>query len=182
MLKETRPDTYHTFRLHYWDWRKEMQTDANSPFMDDRLGSTMYSTNGTPIVQGTLRANNWMTRCWMLEAGLICDPNNDTGCLQRCPLTQGMNACRIDNPGWPSIDHVNSAVGMGSYDGGTYNKLSTSGFRNFMEGFNVLSNNDAGRQSCSNDQLCMCEDELPQCNGSQPSQPIARLLHNSVRK
>ena len=184
MLKETQPDTYHMFRLHYWDWRKELQTDANSPFKYNRLGSTESDMeNGAPPVNGTLVDNGWTTRCWMLTpAGMICDPNRNTGRLQRCPRIQGVNACRIDNPDWPGIDDVNNAVGMSNYDGGTYNRFSASGFRNFMEGFNLLSNDDAGRQSCSTNNLCTCEDRRPQCDGSEPSQPIARLLHNSVRK
>jgi hypothetical protein len=74
MLKETtRPNTYYMFRLHYWDWRKEMQTDENSPFKDNRLGSTVYR-GGNLIVEGTL-AHGWTHRCWKFTPGLICDPN-----------------------------------------------------------------------------------------------------------
>ena len=54
MLRETiQLDTYYTFRLHYWDWRKERQTDENSPFKSNRLGVTVNIT-GFPRVQGDL--------------------------------------------------------------------------------------------------------------------------------
>ena len=41
MLKSMNQSDYYTFRIPYWDWRKEMQTEANSPFQPDRLGKTM---------------------------------------------------------------------------------------------------------------------------------------------
>ncbi len=185
MLKETRPNTYHMFRLHYWDWRFEQQTSENSPFMRNRLGVTT-SINST--VQIDL-ANGWETRCWNVKLQ-ICNPNVNTESLRRCPTTgSGEDPCRYDNRLWPTIEDVNNAVGMSSYDGSTYNKFSTSGFRNYMEGFNVLTDDRAGRQDCAGDELCQCETggsacscetEDSGCEGSQPSDPIARLLHNSV--
>lgn len=178
MMKESQPDNYHTFRLHYWDWRKNKQTNANSPFKSNRLGVTM-NTGGRPRVQGDLVTDNdWQTRCWRLEPGSICDPNENTGPLQRCPFTG--DPCSINNPHWPSDAQVYTAVTRSPYDDGSYNKSSKTGFRNYMEGFDVLNDDNAGRQSCSENQLCICNTGGPQCEGSQASGPIARLLHNSI--
>ncbi len=203
MLKETRPNTYHTFRLHYWDWRFEQQTSENSPFVSDRLGVTtdngsvqfminrlrVTTANGSVRIDLVSSAIGWETRCWNVK-GQICNPNELTGSLRRCPRTDsGADPCRFDNPLWPTIDNVNNAIGMSSYDGSTYNKFSTSGFRNYMEGFNVLTDDRAGRQDCAGDELCQCETggsacscetEDSGCEGSQPRDPIARILHNSV--
>ena len=181
MLRETtQPNTYYRFRLRYWDWRKERQTDENSPFKSDRLGVTV-NVNGFPRVQGDLVSDGWETRCWRLEPGLICDPNNKTGPLQRCPFTDPrVDPCDVSNPDWPTNAHVDEAVDMSSYDSGTHDKLSTSGFRNYMEGFSVLSNDQDGRDACSTNRLCACETGGPKCEGPQPDTPIARLLHNSV--
>ena len=105
----------------------------------------------------------------------------DTGPLQRCPTTGSEeDPCRFDNSHWPTIEDVNNAVGMSSYDGSTYDKFSTSGFRNYMEGFEVLTDNQARRQNCAGNELCACETGGSGCAGSQPSQPINRLIHNSV--
>ena len=177
MMKESRPDTYHMFRLHYWDWRKNKQTNANSPFEINRLGVTM-NISGFPRVQGELVSDGWETRCWRLEPGSICDPTVNTGPLQRCPFTG--DPCSIDNPHWPSVDEVATAVSMSSYDGEKYDQFSKSGFRNYMEGNNVLSDDQDGRQMCSENQLCLCETGGPQCEGSEASTPIASVLHNSV--
>ena len=125
--------------------------------------------------------DRWETRCWNLTSGLICDPNENTGPLQRCPFTG--DPCSINNPHWPSADQVAKAVGMPIYDDDTYGKFSNSGFHNYMEGFSVLSDNEAGVQSCSKNQLCRCETGDDKCReGSQSSRPLARLLHNSVSR
>jgi hypothetical protein len=186
MLKETQPNTYHTFRLHYWDWRFEQQTSENSPFVSNRLGVT--TSNGTVRIDLVRSTNGWETRCW--NEPRICNPNVNTGSLRRCPIPDsGEDPCRYDNPLWPTIEDVNNAVGISSYDGSTYyDMFSRSGFRNFMEGFYVLSDDQNGRDSCITNQLCacgtggsMCSCETgSDCEGLEPSQPIARLLHNSV--
>jgi hypothetical protein len=197
MLKETQPNTYHTFRLHYWDWRKEQQTSENSPFVSDRLGVTtdngsvqfMINRHRVTTVNGSVRIDlvrstiGWETRCWNVKPQ-ICNPNVNTGSLRRCPIPDsGEDPCRYDNPLWPTINDVNNAVGMSSYDGSTYDKFSTSGFRNYMEGFDVLTDDQAGQ--CAENVLCACETGDPKhlCRsdrGSQASRPITRLLHNSV--
>ena len=177
MLKETRPLTYHKFRLYYWDWRKDMQTNENSPLKRNRLGETV-NINGFPRVQGDLVSNGWDTKCWNLDPGQICDPNNATRPLQRCPFT-GTDPCNINNPDWPTSADVDKAIGMSRYDDDTYDKSARSGFRNFMEGFNVLNNDTVGLDTCSSNSLCLCG-ENPKCDDTEPSIPIARLLHNSV--
>lgn len=185
MLKETRPDTYpyYMFRFHYWDWRKERQSNENSPFKSNRLGMTV-NISGFPRVQGDLVSNGWSTRCWRLDPGEICNPNDGSDSrgifpLQRCPFRD--DPCNISNIGWPTNADVNDAVSMKSYDGGEYDRFSTSGFRNFMEGFNVLSNDQAGRDSCSTNSLCLCGSDS-MCADPQSSIPIARRLHNSVSR
>lgn len=188
MLKETQPDTYHKFRLHYWDWRKEMQNDENSPLKRNRLGETV-NIDGFPRVQGVLVSNGWEqsawdTKCWNLEpSGQICDPRNGTGQLQRCPLTQsGTDPCNISNPDWPTSTDVNKAIEMPDYDVYPYNKYAESGFRNFLEGFNTLNNDQDGLDTCASNRLCTCHrgNDRTMCNGTNPGTPIARLLHNSV--
>ena len=181
MQKEMQVDNYHMFRLHYWDWRSEMQSDTNTPFKHNRLGVTV-NEGGFPRVQGDLVNDGWDTRCWRLDPGEICDPNiNDDSRgihpLQRCPLID--DPCSINNSDWPSIANVSDAINMSSYDDGEYNRFSTSGFRNFMEGFHVLLNDPAGRDDCSANRLCLCGND-PKCAEEQSSTPIARLLHNSV--
>ena len=50
-----------------------------------------------------------------------------------------------------------------------------------MEGFNILSNDQDGREPCSTNRLCACEIGGSEREGpSQPDTPIARLLHNSI--
>ena len=181
MIKDRLPeraDNYYMFRLHYWDWRQEMQTDKNSPFKSNRLGETR-NVNGFPRVQGDLVRDGWDVRCWNLPKGFICNPDNVTGQLQRCPFT-GTNPCDVNNPDWPTVAAVKQAVQMSSYDDSNYDKYSRSGFRNFMEGFNVLSNSSSDISSCANDRLCKCATGGFQCDGESPNTPITRVLHNSV--
>ena len=177
MMKEMQMDNYHMFRLHYWDWRSEKQSDTNTPFKRNRLGVTV-NENGFPRVQGDLVRDGWNTRCWRLDPGEICNPNNNSRGihpLQRCPFID--DPCNINNPDWPSIADVNKAIDLSSYDGGAYNESSTDVFRNFMEGFDVLPINESGRNECSANRLCLCSSDLTCKSGT----PIARQLHNSVR-
>ena len=161
---------------------KNKQTNANSLFKSNRLGVTMDNDGSRrPKVHGDLLGDDRQTRCWNLTLGSMCDPNENTGPLQRCPFSG--DPCSINNPHWPSVHEVATAVRMSSYDGDTYNKSSRSGFRNYMEGFSILSDNEAGVQSCSKNQrkLCRCETGDDKCHeGSQSSRILARLLHNSV--
>ena len=57
--------------------------------------------------------DGWDIRCWKLDPGLICDPNDDTGQLQHCPFT-GTNPCDVNNPDWPTLADVKKAVQMSS--------------------------------------------------------------------
>ena len=85
-----------------------------------------------------------------------------TGPLQRCPFTDpGVDPCDVKNPDWPTDAQVNEAVEMSSYDSGTYDKFTPSGFRNYMEGFDVLPDNQVGRNRCSTNRMCACELEAP---------------------
>ena len=117
----------------------------------------MTTNNGSVRIDLVSSASGWETRCWNVK-GRICNPNELTGSLRCCPRTDSReDPCHFDNQLWPTIDHVNNAVGMLSYDRSTYNKFSTSGFRNYMEGFNVLTDDQVGHQDCAGDELCQCE-------------------------
>ena len=156
MIKDRLPDradSYFMFRLYYWDWRREMQTNENSPFKSNRLGETRNVDN-FPRVQGDLISDGWDIRCWKLDPGLICNPNDITGQLQRCPFT-GTNPCDVNNPDWPTLADVKKAVQMSSYDDSNYDKYSRNGFRNFMESFNVLSDPSSDITSCAQNRLCV---------------------------
>ena len=183
MLKEMRPDTYpyYKFRLPYWDWRKERQSDENSPFKINRLGVTV-NVSGFPRVQGDLVSDGWNTRCWRLDPGEICNPNDGSRGiypLQRCPFRG--DPCNINNTDWPKGTDVDEAVSMQSYDSSKYDRFSTSGFRNFMEGFDILSNDQGGRDLCSANRLCLCGSDS-MCVEAQSGVPITRRLHNSVSR
>ena len=45
MLESMGRDDYYMFRIPYWDWRKEEQTDDNSPFKSNRLGKQYAGRN-----------------------------------------------------------------------------------------------------------------------------------------
>ena len=63
MLKDMKKEDYYMFRIPYWDWRKEKQTDNNSPLKANRLGQTV-DNNGLPQVHGIMPSeflNNWET-------------------------------------------------------------------------------------------------------------------------
>ena len=110
MLESMRRDDYYVFRIPYWDWRKEEQTDDNSPFKSNRLGETV-NNNGLPQVHGDLHStflNNWQTICWEKEKSYgICNPQVSTGQLQRCPMKE---SCSSKNELWPSSDNVNNTL------------------------------------------------------------------------
>lgn len=187
MLKSMNQSDYYTFRIPYWDWRQEMQTNAsNSPFQLDRLGKTI-NVNDIPIVQGReIFPSNWNTVCWekVNQSCDICDPQIKTGQLQRCPFTD--EPCSSRNPLWPSDKDVQKALSLKSYDVSPFSKKSLidNSFRNLLEGFQPLSNDIDSIQSCRNDKLCLCDAGDQTCseskNGTQPGDPIRRLLHNSV--
>lgn len=182
MLKSMNQSDYYTFRIPYWDWRKEMQTDANSPFQLDRLGKTINITD-LPIVQGgETFPSSWNTVCWekVNQSHDICDPQIKTGQLQRCPFTD--EPCSSRNQLWPSDKVVQNALALKSYDASPFSEKSLNSFRNLLEGFKPLSNDSI--QSCKKNKLCLCAIGDQTCseskNGIQPGDPIQRLLHNSV--
>ena len=152
------------FRFHYWDWRKNDQRRAL--FEEKYLGKT-YSSG---VVKGELFVN-WPTRCWT-EHGTneyvpICDTRIETAPLRRCP---DGSACfnEIDD-NWPSFEDVSKAVEIKEYDDTPYTRfVSTSSFRNYMEGFVI------DQQNCDEKKLCRVEDD----NGTKVA--VRRKLHNSV--
>ena len=185
MLKDLqmKPIDYYMFRIPYWDWRKEKQTNDNSPFKSNCLGETV-NNNGLPEVHGDLHSaflNNWQTICWEKseKSYSICNPQQSTGQLQRCPTKE---SCSSKNELWPSSDDVNKALSQKEYDNPPFDRTSTKSFRNQLEGFMPLSNDKF--QTCQESRLCKCDVGNFNCtennNGRQPGNPIQRLLHNSV--
>ena len=174
MLKSTYPDTSHTFRLPYWDWRLEIQRKTGiSPFTADRLGLTVTDSNNKPQVTGDLFRNEWITICWLTNmdenvAAPLCNPNDINGqpLLQRCPHISGRNPCALDNEDWPTVKDVNDALGKSTYDASDFSRYANSGFRNFLEGFvpNVTSD------ECDKDRFCNTDE----------GRTLLRKLHNTV--
>ena len=181
MLKEMGKEDYYKFRIPYWDWRKEVQTENGSPFKSNRLGKTVY-LNGLPQVQvnGDIFGQNWQTICWS-NVNNICDPRIPTGQLQRCPLD---GSCSSTNLLWPSDSEVQEVLSLKEYDTPPFNKEAVKSFRNQLEGFRPLSNTPDDFEACRKNQLCSCDVGGPNCteeqDGDQPEGPIQRLLHNSV--
>ena len=164
MLKSSRPYDHHKFRLPYWDWRRELQTEENSPFKEKRLGQTINSTAGLPIVNGSLYDGGWYTVCWpnsMEEINVssaICNPNTPTRLLQRCP---DQDRCAVGNETWPSLQDVNDALGgYNIYDEDPFSQLSNSSFRNILQQYN----------DCDGNVMCFSTDDAY----------IASKLHNTV--
>ena len=165
-------EDYHMFRIPYWDWRKEKQTEDNSPFKSNRLGETV-DNNGLPQVHGDLYSkflSSWDTICWQYpKTYQICNPQNSTGQLRRCPLRE--NSCSNKNKLWPSDEAVKNALSLTVYDTSPFNKMASNySFRSRLEGFLPLS--DDKLQACLDNKLCLCDANNSSC--------IQRLLHNSV--
>ncbi len=157
MLKANgRPDDYYTFRLPYWDWRREtLRGESEGIFTRNKLG-VIERQNDQPLVTGELFGNSsWDTACWYEGSGgisnprddNICDPEVNTGLLTRCPSPE---TCDKSNSNWPTIDDINTALSISTFDTPGYNKTSTNSFRNFLEGFDPVDN-CTGRQLCSDD-------------------------------
>ena len=160
MLKSMNRPNYHTFRINYWDWRDQNRAELLTA---DKLGANV---NGQSELQGVLFDAGWDTICWyngsggvMTMRGTICDPRVNTGCIQRCPIIDGINPCKSPN-NWPTSDNVEDALTKAFYDTETFNPEATeTSFRNLMEGFEVV-------EDCGNNQLCIRNNQ--------------RHLHNTV--
>ena len=143
---------YHTFRLPYWDWRRELFTSSSigpeEIFVENRLGATR-NVSGFARVFGSIYEDGWDTICWLIR-GDICDPNVSTGPLQRCPFT-GTDPCSNSNPDWPTLQEVNNAMMIGSYDHPPYNFFTPFGYRSFVDN-KIGSDFD----ECRNDRMCTC--------------------------
>ena len=87
------------------------------------------------------------------------------------------NPCSSSNDDWPTIADVNNAVNKPYYDTESFDKYATANsFRNFMEGFDSSIN----KNECTEKRLCKCEVGEDNCNASNATKPLLRLLHNSV--
>ena len=176
MLQARGDPNYHTFRVPYWDWRKNNRSDE--VFRSNRLGNSSLNENNQSLVSGDLFSDGWDTICWyngsgnvIIQKGTICNPNNKTGPLLRCPHSN--NFCNDSHPNWPTNGDVDKAIKKPLYDTESYNRSATDkSFRNFMEGFDgSVSTNE-----CASNGLCMCEERGDDCTG----QPLQRRLHNAV--
>ena len=183
MLKSLGRDDYHTYRLPYWDWRIEIQNSTGirveDLFIESRFGATQ-NINGFPQVVGDIvGADGWDSVCVQVF-NEPCDPNITTGPLLRCPFT-GNNPCHSSNPDWPTIQEVNDALAIGTYDAPPYNLFSRSGYRIFVD---FIVNDDI--EGCRNNRMCQC---LPyagsDCNLTSipPDVPVAAYdsqMHSDV--
>ena len=153
MLKGIGKADYHTFRLPYWDWRAEIQKTtgiaAEELFTEQRFGATQNISGFPRVVGDIVEPDGWDSLC-ILTPFEVCDPNINTGPLQRCPFT-GNNPCSSDNPDWPTIKEVNDALAIDFYDSPPYNLFSRDGYRAFID-FGVTDDYEA----CRNNRMCMC--------------------------
>ena len=182
MLHKVGRANYHTFRTHFWDWRREIQMTSPSIFQASRLGNIADQSR----VNGNLYLNGWNTTCWYGGSGgvnetkgTICDPNINTGPLLRCPSVpaDSINPCSSFNDDWPTIADVNNAINKPDYDTRPFDKYATTdSFRNFMEGFD----SSLDRNECAENALCKCEVGGVHCEGADSDDPLLRRLHNSV--
>lgn len=175
MLKDDMKDEdYYKFRIPYWDWRKEMQSEKNSPFQEDRLGEKKLDKNNLPQVISN-QFSDWQTVCcrWSEDSSSVCDPRRQTGPLLRCP-----ESCSFDNKLWPNNSDVESVLSLKEYDTAPFNQSAENSFRNQLEGFKPLPQEDI--QTCHDNKLCSCSHGDFNCTGKD--NPMQRLLHNSVRQ
>ena len=153
ILKNKGDNDYHTFRLPYWDWRVEIQKGIGIPveelFTESRFGSTKNVSGFPRVVGDIVEPDGWDSVCVQVPFA-ICDPNNNTGPLQRCPFT-GTDPCNSSNPDWATIQLVNDALAIGIYDTPPYNILSLKGYRAFID-FDISRD----VESCGNDRMCQC--------------------------
>ena len=124
MLRGIGHEDYYTFRLPYWDWRVEIQKSTGIPaeelFTEKRFGATQNVSGFPRVVGDVVGPNGWDSLC--VQANFTCDPNINTGPLQRCPFT-GNNPCSSDNPNWPTIKEVNDILAVDHFDSSPYNLL-----------------------------------------------------------
>ncbi|XP_065911296.1 tyrosinase-like [Dysidea avara] len=181
MLKSMGHLDYHTFRLPYWDWRIEIQRStgilSDDLFAEKRLGATR-NVSGFPRVFGDIVGDGWNTICWQ-KFFQICDPNVNTGPLQRCPFT-GTNPCSSNNPDWPTSRQVNRAMTFGRYERPPYNFLSRRNYRSFVD-----ANVNFNIRRCRKDRMCFCSPTFdPECSltKSNGSRLIAlkQQMHGTV--
>ena len=170
------PD-YHSFRLPYWDWRRELFTSSGigpeQIFVENRLGATR-NVSGYPRVFGSIYEDGWNTICSFIRED-ICDPNISTGPLQRCPFT-GTDPCSNNNPDWPTLQEGNDAMVIDSYDNPPYDRLTPHGYRSFVDGKIGSDVNE-----CRNDRLCVCEPSGdPFCGVMDETITITAQMHITV--
>ena len=162
MLKNMGRDDYYSFRLSYWDWRVEIQKGTGIPaeelFTESRFGATQNISGFPRVVGAIVEPDGWDSLC--VQANFVmCDPNVNTGPLQRCPFT-GNDPCSSDNPDWPTIKEVNDILAIDHFDSPPYNQLSRSGYRVVVD-FYVHDD----FEDCQNDRLCICQPfGGPKCN------------------
>ena len=160
----------HLFRIPYWDWRNP--ADREKLFQKNRLGE-----NNDGRVVGDL-FENWQTICWQDPKDKnypikICDPDEITQPLRRCPSP---TLCMESNENWPSYGDVDRAVSIEGYDSFPYTRYVKDtnineylSFRNYMEGFITKPGKDCGQNS-----LCTTE------NDGTGNVTVERKLHNTV--
>ena len=182
MLQAMGREDYHKFRLPYWDWRGEIQNSygltSDELFSFHRLGETR-NISGHPVVFGDIIGDGWDTIC-LSKFGVPCDPNVNTGPLQRCPFTEP-NLCRSSNPSWPTMQEVNELLDFDELETPPYNVTSA----NCMRGQIEFVTSAASVEECRRKNFCLCIPGGGLCDDIPPNTPfwIADLgVHSRVRR
>ena len=97
MLQSRGHANYHSFRLPYWDWRIEIQNSTGirveDLLIERRFGATRNISGFPRVVGDMVGPNSWISLCSQTNFK-TCDPNINTGPLQRCPF----KPCHSSNP------------------------------------------------------------------------------------
>ena len=143
--------------VHAWGYGKRRLLHVQDTLLGLEKGKTDWRQLPFQTVQSSWRNCNekWSSKCswwalqWLFEQLAnsvlaekrktygICNPQEPTGQLQRCPLKE---PCSSINKLWPSSDDVERALSIKEYDNPPFNRRAAKSFRNQLEGFMLLSN------------------------------------------
>ena len=178
MLQAMGRGDYHKFRFPYWDWRGEIQRSYGLPseklFTFDRFGEIRNISNHA-VVFGDMLGDDWTTIC-LDNFYALCDPNNSTGSLQRCPFTGDPNLCHSSNPDWPTMQDVNDLIEFYEYETPPFNYLATNSVRPDADYISVSS-----IEECREDLYCQCVPGGAQCLDDSPEIIVTAGVHTMVR-
>lgn len=170
---------YYKFRLPYWDWRHEIQTSYGFPSEDlfsfNRFGETRNISN-RPVVFGDL-VSGWNAICH--DTVEICDPNNSSGPIQRCPFVDNPALCESSNTDWPSIEETNLLFDLPSYSLEPFQGYTPGALRDEID-FPLVATDE----ECRQDNYCQCVPGGPMCPEVPANVSVLRIrrgVHARVR-